>query len=217
MVEIEAPAHAKTRFRQAEFLAFSSAAFIAKTFLLMRLPYREAWVNALYTSLILGAFYCYFRFRQKMAPPIFVMFCLAAAVATDVLGNLFKLYGHKFGPLTDYDEFAHLAGSGLSAIPAFWLLRTTTRRVGLRLPLDLMTFLAVTITFSFASYYEIVELWDEKFYGDFQRLWTPQDTPHDLQWDMFGIIFFALVAALYYKGVDRRDRSRPGPFGAEMS
>ena len=217
MVEIKAPAPPKASFRQAEFLAFSAAAFIGKTMLLMRLPYREVWVNTLYTSLILGSFYCYFRFRQKMAPPLIVMFCLSAAVATDVLGNFFHLYGHEFGPLTDYDEFAHLAGSGLSAIPTYWLLRTTTRRVGLRLPADLMTFLAVTITFSFASYYEIVELWDEKFYGDFQRLWTPQDTPHDLQWDLFGIIFFALVAAAYYKIKDRREELGRDQHGAEIS
>ena len=209
MLEIQTQAPPKQKFRQAEFLAFSTAAFVAKTMLLIRLPYREVPVNTLYTLLILGGFYCFFRFRQQMAPPLLVVLCLMAAVAADVLGNRFKLYGHPFGPLADYDEFAHLVGSGLSAIPTFWLLRTTTRRINLRIPLDLMTFLSIAITFSFASYYEIVELWDEKFYGDFQRLWTPQDTPNDLQWDLFGIIFFALAAGIYYKLVERREIARP--------
>ena len=60
------------------------------------------------------------------------------------------------------------------------------------------------VTFSFAAYYEILELWDEKFYGDFTRLWTPQDSANDLQFNLAGIIIAALLSSLYYKSSESR-------------
>ena len=191
-------------FRQLEFYAFTVIAFAAKSFLLIRLPYRPWYENVLYTSLILASLYCFFRFRQGMRFPPFVIFCLAAAVGVDVLGNLFHLYGKPFGPLPDYDEFAHFFGSGFSLVPAMWLLRTTTRRMGFYLPQGLVSFLSVTVAFSFCSWYEILELWDELFYGDFTRIWSTHDTANDLQLDLAGIVVFALIASLIYKLIDEK-------------
>jgi len=65
----------------------------------------------------------------------------------------------------------------------------------------------VTITFSFAAYYEILELWDEKFFGG-RRIWTLQDTSLDLQNDLFGIVIAALICAAVYKFIDRRASER---------
>ncbi|HWP41814.1 MAG TPA: hypothetical protein VNO14_01170, partial [Blastocatellia bacterium] len=81
--DVTATSGAKRSFRQAEFLAFSVVIFGAKSFLLMRLPYRTWDVNAFYTSLILVAFYCYFRFRYGVTPPAIIVFFLGAAVAVD--------------------------------------------------------------------------------------------------------------------------------------
>ena len=86
-------------FRQLEFYAFSIIAFAGKSFLLIRLPYRPWYINTLYTGLLLAVLYCFFRFRQGMRFPPFVIFCLATAVGVDVMGNLFQLYGKPFGPL----------------------------------------------------------------------------------------------------------------------
>jgi uncharacterized membrane protein YjdF len=194
------------RFRQSEFLLFSIALFVAKTFLLMRLPYREWPINAGYTGLILAAFYCYFRFRYKLTPPAVTVFFLGAAVLVDILGNYFHLYGQPFGPV-QFDEFSHFLTAGFSLPPAMWLLRATTRRFGLIIPLNLLSFLSVTITFSFTAYYEILELWDEIFYGDFQRLWTPRDSANDLQFGLAGIITSALLTALVFKLSDRFNAS----------
>jgi uncharacterized membrane protein YjdF len=189
-------------FRRVEFFAFSLTAFAGKSLLLVRLPYREPDVNALYTVLLLVMFYCYFRFRYKITPPAIVVLFLGAAVAVDVLGNAFQLYGKEFGPV-QYDEFSHFTGSGFSLVPAMWLLRATTRRFGLRLPLDFLAFLSVAITFSFCSYYEILELWDERYWGG-KRLWTPIDSANDLQWDLAGIIVAAVLTAVVIKLSDRR-------------
>lgn len=202
MVDATIETTGKRSFRHYEFLIFSISAFVGKSALLIRLPYREADVNTLYTSMLLLLFYCYFRFRYKLTPPPIIVFCLGAAVGVDVLGNYFQLYGSQFGPV-QYDEFSHLTGSAFALVPTMWLLRATTRRFGHRLPLDLLAFLSVTITFSFCAYYEILELWDEQFFGG-KRLWTPIDSANDLQYDLLGIIAAALLSSLVYKIADRR-------------
>lgn len=191
----------KPYFRQIEFYIFSIVAFVGKSWLLIQLPYRVWYINALYTSLLLFLFYCYFRFRQNIVAPPLIVLCLGAAVAVDVLGNYLGLYGHKFGPV-EFDEFAHFAGSGFSFVPTMWLLRATTRRMGFRLPLALLAFLGVTITFSYCAWYEILELWDELYYG-MNRIHGEFDAPNDLQCDLAGIIVFALVSSLIFKLVDK--------------
>ena len=79
--------------------------------------------------------------------------------------------------------------------------------MGFRLPQGLVSFLSVTVAFSFCSWYEILELWDELFYKDFQRIWSLHDTANDLQWDLAGIVVFALIASLIYKLIDERSNA----------
>ena len=198
MADVAIVSTGKRTLRHYEFLAFSILAFVGKSALLIRLPYRPIEQNALYTVLILSAFYCYFRFRYKITPPLLIMFCLVSAVAVDVLGNVFKFCGREFAGV-QYDEFTHFLGAGFSAVATFWLLRATSRRFGHKLSLDFLAFLSSAITFSFCAYYEILELWDERFWGDFQRLWSPQDSPNDLQCDLAGIVLAALITALVFK------------------
>jgi hypothetical protein len=187
-----------------EFLIFSIIGFAAKSYLLIRLPYREWYINTMYTTLIIGWFYCFFTFRFKARPPLFIVFCLAFAIGIDVVGNVFGLYGQKFFGV-DYDEYTHLLGSGSSLVPVMWAFRTTTRRMGFRLPNDLVGFVSVTITFSLTAYYEILELWDELLYGDFTRLWTPRDSANDLMWNLAGIVVAALLATQVFRLLDRRE------------
>lgn len=149
-----------------------------------------------------------------MIPPGAVILFLAGAVAVDVLGNYFHLYGADVGPNIvlfgtqispmPYDHISHFAGAGLSLPATMWLLRTGTRRLGHKLPLNLVAFLSVTITFSFAAYYEVLELWDEKFFGG-KRIWSLQDTSLDLQNDLIGIVLSALICTAIFKMIDRRE------------
>ncbi|HKP11110.1 MAG TPA: hypothetical protein VJZ91_03335 [Blastocatellia bacterium] len=203
---------AKARFRQMEFYAFSVLGFALKSYLLVRLPYRPWYVNLALTLPLLLLIYCFFRFRQNIVIPLSVVGCLAAAIALDVLGNLFQLYGHPFGPLPDYDMFTHFLGSGFSLVPVMWLLRATTRRMGVRLPQAMVGFFATTVTFSLCAWYEILELWDELFWGDNERIHGSHDTANDLQFDLAGIVCFALFASLVYVLKDRRE---PQPSLAE--
>ena len=204
MEDVTATPATKRSYAQIEFYAFCVLSFAGKSMLLIRLPYREWPVNTVYTCSLLLFFYLYFRFRQKLAAPPFVVFSLAAAVAVDILGNKLGLYGNPFGPLRDYDEFAHFAGSGFSAIAAYWLLRAGTKRMGYALSGRLLAFLSTTIAFTYCGWYEILELWDELFYGDFIRIHTWDDTANDLFYDFLGVIAFIAAAALFFTLKDRR-------------
>lgn len=195
-------------YRQIEFYAFCVISFAAKSMLLIALPYREWPLNTFYTCSLLLFFYCYFRFRQGLRAPVFVIFSLGAAVAVDILGNKFGFYGHPFGPLRDYDEFAHFAGSGFSALAAFWLLRAATRRMGFKLSSGLLGFLATSVAFTYCAWYEILELWDELFYSHFERIHSWDDTPNDLFYDFLGVIVFVAAAALVFVVKERAAKRR---------
>ena len=187
---------------QIEFYTFTILAFLAKSYLLVRLPYREWPVNTAMTLALIAAFYLFFRFRQGLVAPPVILFCLAAAVGVDVLGNYLGLYGQPFGPFPDYDDFAHVTASGFSLVPTIWLIRSATSRMGFNLPMNFLAFISVTVAFAFAAYYEILEHWDEVFWGG-KRIWTTTDTVVDLQYDLAGIIIFALASVMVLRLVGR--------------
>jgi hypothetical protein len=197
-MEDAATANPSSIYRQIEFYAFCVLSFSAKSLLLIGLPYREWPVNTFYTCLLLLFFYGFFRFRQGLRAPVFVVFCLAAAVAVDILGNKLGLYGNPFGPLRDYDEFAHFAGSGFSAVAAFWLLRAATRRMGFRLSNGLLGFISTSVAFTYCGWYEILELWDEYFWSKFERIHWWYDTANDLFYDFLGVIAFITAATILF-------------------
>jgi hypothetical protein len=202
-MEDVAGANTQSIYRQVEFYAFCVISFSAKSVLLIGLPYREWPVNTVYTISLLLLFYCFFRFRQGLRAPVFVVVCLAIAVAVDILGNKFGLYGHPFGPLRDYDEFAHFAGSGFAAIAAFWLIRAGTQRMGFKLSNGLLGFLATAVAFTYCGWYEILELWDEYFWSHFERIHWWDDTPNDLFYDFLGVIAFIAAASLFFAVKER--------------
>jgi hypothetical protein len=191
-------------YRAIEFYTFCVISFTAKSILLIGLPYREWPVNTVYTCSLLLFFYCFFRFRQGLRAPILVILSLAIAVAVDVLGNKFGLYGHPFGPLRDYDEFAHFFGSGFSSVAAFWLLRAGTERMGYKLKSSLLGFLATSVAFAYCGWYEILELWDEYWWSHFERIHTWDDTANDLFYDFLGVIAFVAVLTLFFNLKQRR-------------
>jgi len=193
-------------YRAIEFYTFCVISFTAKSILLIGLPYREWPVNTVYTCSLLLFFYCFFRFRQGLRAPILVILSLAIAVAVDILGNKFGLYGHPFGPLRDYDEFAHFFGSGFSSVAAFWLLRAGTERMGYKLKSSLLGFLATSVAFAYCGWYEILELWDEYWWSHFERIHTWDDTANDLFYDFLGVIAFVALLTLLFKLRERTQR-----------
>jgi uncharacterized membrane protein YjdF len=164
---------------------FAGAAFLTK------MCYLSLVFNTLFTSAFLAIFYLYVRFRLNMRVPVVLLGLVFAALEVDALGNFFRMYGRQFGPM-QYDEFAHMTVQVLVSPLIVWLL---SRLLHDRLPLKLTSFFAATTVFSLSALYEIIELWDEIYFGG-KRIWGIYDTATDLQWDLCGIIVGTLFSCI---------------------
>jgi uncharacterized membrane protein YjdF len=87
-----------------------------------------------------------------------------------------------------------------------WLVGRILQQSGYRLPLKLTALFAGTIVYSLSAIYEIIELWDEIYFGG-HRIWGPYDTATDLQWDLCGIIVGTLFSCIMLR--DTRDQLVP--------
>lgn len=175
---------------------------VAGAAFLLKMCYLPLATCTLLGSAWLAAVYFYVRARYAIRLPPVLLCLVFAALQVDALGNYFRMYGTQFGPVM-YDEFAHLAVQALVMPLIVWLLSETLKRFGHSLPLGLTIFFAVAIFFSLSACYEIIELWDELYFGG-QRIWHKHDAPNDLQWDFTGIIIGAALACVILR------RRRPG-------
>lgn len=161
---------------------------------LLRLPYLGEFWGSLLGGALLATGYGYLRSFEHIRVPLVLLVLLFAAAQVDLLGNYFGMYGQPFGPV-QYDEFSHMAASALS-IPIFvWFLSVLAAQYCQRLPLSLVAVMAVSLGLSASAIYEIIELWDARYFGN-RRIWGPFDTPNDLQWDFLGMVIGALLAAV---------------------
>ncbi|HYG79318.1 MAG TPA: hypothetical protein VD861_02965 [Pyrinomonadaceae bacterium] len=189
--------------------------FLAGSAFLLKMCYLSLLQNTVFVGFFLLIFYAYLRARHRLKIPPALLLLVMAALEVDALGNYFQLYGRHFGPVM-YDEFAHLAVQALTAPLILWLAREGLARVGYHLPLGLVTVFSVMALFSMSGLYEIIELWDERYFGG-QRIWSTHDAPNDLQWNLAGIIIGSVSTYLVMKyfgnnvtqSPDRGARVRP--------
>jgi uncharacterized membrane protein YjdF len=167
---------------------FAGAAFLTK------MCYLSIVFNTLFTLAFLAIFYWYVRARLNIRVPLLLLGLVFVALQVDALGNFFRMYGRQFGPM-QYDEFAHLTVQVLVSPAIVWLVGRTLDQFGYRLPLKLTAFFSASIVFSLSAAYEIIELWDEIYFGG-KRIWGPYDTATDLQWDLCGIIVGTLFSCI---------------------
>jgi len=167
---------------------------------LLRLPYLQVWVIMPVCVAYLWAIQSFVMARYKVKIPVALLFLVWASVALDSFGNLrfggsFSLYDTKF-KYFQYDEFTHTVIPALVAPVIVWLLRAGLDRFGYRLPLGLVTFFAMTTMFTISGFYEIVELWDDKYMWPTpgMRIHGAYDTANDLQCDLIGMIIGGLMA-----------------------
>ena len=167
---------------------FAGAAFLTK------MCYLSLAFNLIFVLIFLAAVFLYVRSRFSIQIPIGLLGLVFAALQVDALGNFFHLYGHQFGPM-QYDEFAHMMVQVLVSPIIVWLLGRVLQQMGYRLPLKLTAFFAATMVYSLSAIYEIIELWDEVYFGG-HRIWGSYDTATDLQWDLCGIIVGTLFSCI---------------------
>ena len=167
---------------------FAGAAFLTK------MCYLSLAFNTIFTVVFLGIFYWYLRARLNLRVPFVLLGLVFAALQVDALGNFFRMYGSRFGPM-QYDEFSHLAVQVLVSPIIVWFVTRILHKFGYRLPLALTAFFAATTVFSLSAAYEIIELWDEVYFGG-QRIWGKYDTATDLQFDLCGIILGTVFSCI---------------------
>src|SRR5262249_315755 len=118
-------------------------------------------------------------------------------------------YNTKF-TYFQYDEFTHTTVPALIAPVIVWLLRAGLDHFGYRLPLGLVTLFAMTIMFTVSGFYEVVELWDDKYMwpAPWMRIHGAYDTAEGVEWDVVGLTMGGLMAHAILK---RQARSEPEP------
>jgi len=169
---------------------------------LLKMCYLSFAFNCIFGIVFLGIFYAYVTRRHGINIPLALIGLVFAALQVDALGNYFRMYGRRFGPL-QYDEFSHLAVQVLITPIVIWLVGHSLGRMGYKLPLKLTVLFATTIMFSLSACYEIIELWDEVYFRG-QRIWGPHDTANDLQWDLCGIIIGTMLAIPLLKATESK-------------
>ena len=177
----------------------AGAAFLTK------MCYLSLAFNTIFVIVFLTLFYFYVRSRLSIKIPVVLLGLVFLALQVDALGNFFHLYGRQFGPM-QYDEFSHMMVQVLVSPIIVWLVGRVLQQIGYRLPLKLTAFFAGSLVYSLSAIYEIIELWDEIYFGG-HRIWGSYDTATDLQWDLCGIIVGTLFSCIMLR--DTRDQLVP--------
>jgi uncharacterized membrane protein YjdF len=191
-----------TRYVEIPLVLVSLLAGVA---FLTKMCYMSLAFNTIFVLVFLALFFLYVRARLNIQIPITLLALVFVALQVDALGNFFRMYGQRFGPM-QYDEFAHMTVQVLVSPIIVWFVARMLQHYGFRLPLKLTAFFAGTIVFSVSAIYEIIELWDEIYFGG-HRIWGPYDTATDLQWDLCGIIVGTLFSCIMLR--DTRDQLVP--------
>jgi uncharacterized membrane protein YjdF len=180
-------------------------ALLAGAAFLTKMCYLSLTFNTIFVIVFLALFYLYMRARLNIHIPITLLALVFLALQVDALGNFFRMYGRQFGPM-QYDQFAHMMVQVLVSPIIVWLTGRVLQHFGYRLPLKLTAIFAAMIVFSLSAVYEIIELWDEIYFGG-QRIWGKYDTATDLQWDLCGIIVGTVFSCIMLR--DTRDQLVP--------
>src|SRR5262245_6874908 len=159
---------------------------------LLKMCYLSLAFNTGFGIVFLTLVSVFVRSRYELTIPPTLLLLVLAGIEVDALGNYWRLYGTDFGPLR-YDEFAHLTIQVLLTPIIVWLACQVQDRMGHQGSLGLTSFFAGTTIFSLCAFYEIVELWDELYFGG-HRIWSTQDTSKDLQFDLCGVVIGAALA-----------------------
>jgi uncharacterized membrane protein YjdF len=188
LAEVRLMAELTKRF---QWLILVLMALIGAAFLL-KMCYLSLAFNTIFGITYLTVVYLFVKARYAVVLPLSLLALVLLGVEVDALGNYFRMYGQAFGPL-QYDQFAHMSIQVLVTPVIVWMMRETLERSGQQLSLGFTTFFAGATIFGLSAFYEVIELWDEVYFGG-QRIWSTRDTSTDLQFDLFGIVIGAVFA-----------------------
>jgi uncharacterized membrane protein YjdF len=188
-------------------LPILGAFFLAGSLFLFRMAYLPIWTSTPIAVLLIGGFWYFILLRYGIRVPAILAGFMLLAVEIDAIGNLFGWYNQRYS-LIQYDEFSHCVISALVLPVIVWGMKVGLDRFGYRLPIGLIAFFSFATVFVFAGFYEVIELWDDKYMHPAPgwRIHGAYDTPNDLQWDIIGMGIGAIIG---YIALNRQQRKKP--------
>lgn len=174
--------------------------FIAGSLFLFRLAYLPIWTSTPIALVLIVGFWYFILLRYEIKVPVILAALMLLAVEIDAIGNLFGWYNQHYSVI-QYDEFSHCLVSALVLPVIVWGLKVGLDRFGYRLPIGLIAFFSFATVFTLAGFYEVIELWDDKYMhpNPGWRIHGPYDTPNDLQWDFIGMGLGAIIGYIVLK------------------
>lgn len=179
---------------------------LAGSLFLLRLAYLPIWISTPTALALLIALRFFIDRCYAIKTPLVLLIVMLLAVEVDAIGNLFGWYNQRFGVI-QYDEVSHCLISGLVLPVVVWGLRAALSHFGYRLPIGAVAFFAFATMFTLAGFYEVIELWDDKYLHPVPgwRIHGAYDTANDLQWDLLGMGTGAIISYIVLKVRKHRD------------
>ena len=203
---------------------------VAGSFFLFRMAYLPGYISLPVGAVLLLAFRWYIQTCYGVTIPYFLLLLCWLSIGLDWLGNIFGWYANGLPSLASivqtptvvpasngvavavptkgwaYDEVTHTLIPLLIVPCVVWLLNEGLTRFNYRLPLALTTLFAVALMFLVAGFYEVLELWDDKYMHPDPgwRIHGAYDTANDLQCDLLGMVIGGVLAFFWL----RRSASR---------
>ncbi|MFA5069936.1 MAG: hypothetical protein WC528_01525 [Patescibacteria group bacterium] len=153
--------------------------------------------------LIILIFYWYYKARQNIVLPFYVVWSVSLGVWFDAAGNFANLYHSVLW----WDDLAHMVGSAACALAIFIILYELNRQGKIRLGIFSLSLFSLSVTVFASAMYEVSE-----FLGDLisesQRVVDKFDTPSDLMWNTIAALTVVLFSGLvvYYKARRLNDK-----------
>ena len=162
---------------------------VAGSFFLFRMAYLPGYISLPVGAALLLAFRWYIQTCYGLVIPYFLLLLCWISIGLDWLGNIFGWYRNGLAGVA-YDQLTHTAVPLLIVPCVVWLLNEGLTRFNYRLPLALTTLFAVALMFLVSGFYEVLELWDDKYMHPDPgwRIHGSYDTASDLQCDLIGMI-----------------------------
>lgn len=173
---------------------------------LINTPYLSVGLNSVVVTLFLAGGYVLIRKQFGLHIPFPLLLMVFVALQVDALGNYFHLYRPDVKPIR-YDEFAHLIVQALIMPMTIWVAQRLFEAANVRAPFALVASFAATSMFSLSAFYEVLELWDDRYFGG-HRIWSLLDTSEDLQWDLCGVLLGTVLARLLLRDAGSRPVAR---------
>jgi len=173
--------------------------------LLILFPYLQMVSSIICGLLFLLLLYLILKKEFEIPIPFSINFLLSLGIFADAVGNAFGFYGKKWGPLW-FDSWMHLFVPFCLGFFFFWLLNFLRLKKKLNWGNFFIWLFGFSLVFSLAAFYEVIELWDELYFGG-KRIWGIHDTSSDLQWAMIGTILGMLTCQVVIK-VNQRLKAR---------